>query len=107
MFSQAFLLASLSATALALPNITAKLLPAGCSSYPLYDPSTDNAGPWSLSATNSDNPALEGFGVSNVYSVSYSPSTGPVMRWGYVRPLPSPSPLPPTNLYTRNCCGLI
>ncbi|KAL6702461.1 hypothetical protein ACN47E_001831 [Coniothyrium glycines] len=83
MFAKFFVVASLSVTALALPNITAKALPAGCASYPLYDESTGNAGPWGLSAANSDNPLLENFGVSNVYSVSYSPSTGPVMRWGY------------------------
>lgn len=85
--------AALLATTLALPNITIKALPAGCSSYPGYDASSDTAGPWSASLANSDNAQLEVFGDSTVYSVSYTPATGPVMRWGRVR-TPSPSLLP-------------
>jgi hypothetical protein len=82
-FSLAAVLAALPST-LALPNVTAKALPADCSSYPLYNEETGNAGPWILNLANSDNTAIEGWGDSSVYSYSYSPATGPVMRWGYV-----------------------
>lgn len=68
----------------ALPNITARALPADCSSYPLYDQDSGIAGPWILNLANSDNADIEGWGDSDVYSISYSPATGPVMRFGYV-----------------------
>jgi hypothetical protein len=71
-------------SALALPNVTAKALPADCSSYPLYNEATGNAGPWILNLANSDNADIEGWGDSSVYSVANSPA-GPRMRWGYVR----------------------
>lgn len=71
-------------SALALPNVTAKALPADCSSYPLYNADTGIAGPWILNLASSDNADIAGWGDSNVYSYSYSPATGPVMRWGYV-----------------------
>ena len=82
-FSLATILAALPST-LALPNVTAKALPADCSLYPLYNEETGNAGPWILNLANSDNTAIEGWGDSSVYSYSYSPATGPVMRLGYV-----------------------
>ncbi|XPT01357.1 hypothetical protein M3J09_010493 [Ascochyta lentis] len=81
--SIAAVLAALPST-LALPNVTIKALPADCSSYPLYDEQTGNAGPWILNLANSDNADIEGWGDSDVYSYSYSPATGPVMRWGYI-----------------------
>lgn len=81
--SVAAILAALPCT-LALPNVTAKALPADCSSYPLYNEETGNAGPWILNLANSDNADIEGWGDSDVYSYNYSPATGPVMRWGYV-----------------------
>jgi hypothetical protein len=81
--SVAAILAALPAT-LALPNVTAKALPANCSSYPDYNEQTGNAGPWILNLANSDNPDIEGWGDSDVYSVANSPA-GPKMRRGYVR----------------------
>lgn len=81
--SVAAILAALPTT-LALPNVTAKALPADCSSYPLYDEQANTAGPWILNLANSDNAAIEGWGDSNTYSISYNPATGPVMRWGHV-----------------------
>ena len=71
--SIAALLAALPTT-LALSNVTTKALPADCSSYPLYNEKTSNAD-------------IEGWGDSSVYSYSYSPATGAVMRWGYVSSL--------------------
>lgn len=80
--SVAAILAALPAT-FALPNVTAKALPADCSSYPDYDAETGKAGPWILNLANSDNPDIEGWGDSDVYSVANSPA-GPRMRFGYV-----------------------
>ncbi|KAJ4376875.1 hypothetical protein N0V86_006311 [Didymella sp. IMI 355093] len=80
--SIAAVLAALPAT-LALPNVTAKALPADCSSYPDYNEQTGIAGPWILNLANSDNADIEGWGDSDVYSVANSP-TGPEMRWGYI-----------------------
>lgn len=71
-------------SALALPDVTAEALPAGCASFPQYDEQTGTAGPWILNLANSDNAAIEGWGDSVVYSTSYHPATGPVMRWGHV-----------------------
>ncbi|CAO2653530.1 Nn.00g029410.m01.CDS01 [Neocucurbitaria sp. VM-36] len=84
MFSKTLTLISLLSAALALPDVTIKSLPAGCSSYPKYSSDTATAGPWSASLANSDNALIEGFGDSTVYSVSYTPETGPVMRWGRI-----------------------
>lgn len=72
-------------TAFALPEVTIKALPAACSSYPQYDESSNTAGPWIVQLANSDNADIEGWGDSVTYSYSYSPATGPVMRWGHVR----------------------
>ncbi|KAF2028353.1 hypothetical protein EK21DRAFT_101945 [Setomelanomma holmii] len=95
MLAKTFTLVSLIATSLAtplthlhtrslLPNVTIKALPAGCASYPGYNADTGIAGPWSLTVSDSENPDLLNYGPSTVYSLSYSPSTGPVMRWGYL-----------------------
>lgn len=84
MLAKVLALASVLATASALPNVTISQLPLGCASYPLYDANTGNAGPWSAELYTPDNADLVGTGISNIYSVAYSPSTGPVMRWGYV-----------------------
>ncbi|KAF1361440.1 hypothetical protein EJ07DRAFT_176112 [Lizonia empirigonia] len=75
--SVAAVLAALPYT-LALPNVTAKALPADCSSYPLYNEETSNAGLWIPNLANSDNADIEGWGDSDVYSYSYSPATGPI-----------------------------
>jgi hypothetical protein len=80
--SLATLLAAIPST-LALPEVTIKALPADCSSYPGYDADSQIAGPWILNMVNSDNPDLENFGNSVVYSLSVS-QNGPSMRWGYV-----------------------
>jgi hypothetical protein len=86
--SVATLLAALPST-LALPEVTIKALPADCSSYPGYNAESDTAGPWILQLNNSDNPDLESFGDSVVYSLSVGPS-GPSMRWGYVCTIRTP-----------------
>ncbi|KAF1850455.1 uncharacterized protein K460DRAFT_412158 [Cucurbitaria berberidis CBS 394.84] len=80
-------------TALALPNVTIKALPAGCVSYPGYNANTHSAGPWAFSLVDSDNPALEGFGDNTAFSVSNSPETGPVMERGFL------------TIYHRNTVG--
>lgn len=80
--SLATIFAALPAT-LAVPNVTAKALPADCSSYPEYNAETGNAGPWILNLANSDNADIEGWGDSSVYTVANSPA-GPRMRFGYV-----------------------
>jgi hypothetical protein len=85
MFAKALTLASIFATSLALPNVTIKALPPGCASYPQYNADTGTAGPWTVSLSNSDNPAIEGFGDSIAYSVAVKDDgQGPYMRWGYV-----------------------
>jgi hypothetical protein len=83
---------------LAIPLVTPKELPATCSSYPKYNADTDIAGPWQLEVVHSDNPAIEGFGDSRVYSISYDPNTDrkPTLRWGYVsefNKLPTDEPI--------------
>ncbi|KAH8725612.1 hypothetical protein GQ44DRAFT_826421 [Phaeosphaeriaceae sp. PMI808] len=67
-----------------LPDVNIKALPAGCASYPGYSADTQTAGPWSLTVSDAENPDLVNVGPSTAYSLSYSPQTGPVMRWGYV-----------------------
>ncbi|KAI2618230.1 hypothetical protein GGR54DRAFT_640799 [Hypoxylon sp. NC1633] len=88
MFAQ-LALASLLATvplARATPNVTAKVLPADCSSYPAYDAASNTAGPWIVQVVSSDNAAIEGFGDTSVYSISFNPSTDrkPSLRWGFI-----------------------
>lgn len=86
MLSKLTLASLLAGSSFALPDVTVKELPASCSSYPLYDASTGNAGPWILQVTSSDNPAIESFGDTYVYSIKYNPATDrkPTLRWGYV-----------------------
>lgn len=89
MFSKTLAFASALASAFAaLPDVTIKELPASCSSYPGYNADTGIAGPWTLQVVSSENPAIEGFGDTDVYSVSYNPNTDrkPSLRWGYVSP---------------------
>lgn len=83
----ASLLASLPAAICALPDdVVAVPLPDTCASYPQYDTETGVAGPWILHVVNSENPAIEGFGNTDTYSVSFNSSTDrkPTLRWGHV-----------------------
>jgi hypothetical protein len=87
--SAATLLAALpSALALpstvALPKVTIKALPADCSSYPGYNADSNTAGPWIVQLNKSDNPALESFGDSVIYSTSTDPSGVVTMSSGHV-----------------------
>jgi hypothetical protein len=81
------LLASLPVALCALPDdVTVVPLPEACSSYPLYDADTDTAGPWTIKTSNSENPAIEGFSDTDVYSISFDPRVDrkPTLRWGHV-----------------------
>ncbi|KAI1474678.1 hypothetical protein K445DRAFT_323240 [Daldinia sp. EC12] len=71
----------------AAQNVTVKALPSeDCSSYPGYDAATNTAGPWILQLVDSDNTAIEGFGDTSAYSISFNPGVDhkPTLRWGYI-----------------------
>ena len=80
-------------SALAITEVTAKPLPEACSSYPLYNPDTNTAGPWTIKTVDNGNPAIEGFSDTSVYSVSFNPNTDrkPSLRWGAVSSLLLPN----------------
>ncbi|KAJ4289072.1 hypothetical protein N0V90_011414 [Kalmusia sp. IMI 367209] len=84
MFSKALALSTLFASALAVPDVTVKELPTGCSSYPGYNADTDLAGPWTVQVSNSDNPAIEGFSDTSAYSLAIGNNGRPTLRWGYL-----------------------
>ncbi|KAI0853074.1 hypothetical protein F5Y00DRAFT_257727 [Daldinia vernicosa] len=89
MFAQLALASLLAAAPLAqaAQNVTVKaLLTEDCSSYPGYDAATNTAGPWLVQLVDSDNTAIEGFGDTSAYSISYTPGvdTKPSLRWGYI-----------------------
>jgi hypothetical protein len=60
-------------------NITAVLLPGGCSAYPSYDATTGIAGPWVVQAVQTNNSAIENFG--NVAEFSRGATQ---IRWGSI-----------------------
>lgn len=99
MLAKTLTLASLLTTALAVPAVTIKELPAACTSYPKYNAGTGEAGPWSISAVNSDNTAIEKSGAAAVY-IAANTETGPVMKSGYVRNSPIPTYFKHTYLPT-------
>jgi hypothetical protein len=68
----------------ALPDVTIKALPAGCASYPQYNPDAKLAGPWSMTVAAAENPDLVGFGPSTSYSLAIGAQGRPYMRWGHV-----------------------
>ncbi|KAF2109949.1 hypothetical protein BDV96DRAFT_604427 [Lophiotrema nucula] len=82
-FQTATLFAVLPTTFAALPDVTAKPLPDGCSSYPAYNTDTGVAGPWNIQAFNTENIAIEGFTDTNIYSISIV-NRKPTMRWGFI-----------------------
>ncbi|KAI1466267.1 uncharacterized protein F4812DRAFT_436584 [Daldinia caldariorum] len=89
MFAQLAVASILAAAPLAraAQNVTVKALPSDdCSSYPGYNAATNTAGPWILQVVDSDNVAIEGFGDTSVYSISYNPrvDSKPTLRWGYI-----------------------
>ncbi|KAI1653829.1 hypothetical protein F4813DRAFT_372928 [Daldinia decipiens] len=89
MFAQLALASLLAAAPLAqaAQNVTVKALPTeDCSSYPGYDAASNTAGPWILQLVDSDNTAIEGFGDTSAYSISFNPDVDhkPTMRWGYI-----------------------
>ncbi|KAI8965207.1 hypothetical protein F5Y11DRAFT_313301 [Daldinia sp. FL1419] len=89
MFTELALASLLAAVPLAqaAQNVTVKPLPSDdCSSYPLYDAATNTAGPWILQLVDSDNAAIEGFGDTSAYSISFDPRVDhkPSLRWGYI-----------------------
>jgi len=94
MFFKILAVSAFVASAVAIPDVTAKQLPAGCSSYPGYQADSNTAGPWTVQVSNSDNPAIEGFSDTSVYSIAVNGGR-PSLRWGYVSP-PSSSPLNPS-----------
>jgi hypothetical protein len=67
-----------------LPKVTIKALPADCSSYPGYNADSKTAGPWIVQLNKSENPALESFGDSVIYSTSTGPSGISAMSSGHV-----------------------
>ncbi|KAL5115123.1 hypothetical protein ACEQ8H_006959 [Pleosporales sp. CAS-2024a] len=95
MFAKSLALASVISTSIAgsmplirspstLPDVTIKPLPAGCASYPGYDADSNTAGPWSLTVSDAENPALVNMGPTTSYSLAVNSQGQPVMRWGYV-----------------------
>lgn len=61
-FSLAFSLVAIHTLVNAIPAVIPIPLAESCSSYPLYDPSTGIAGPWTVKLNNCENSAIEGFG---------------------------------------------
>lgn len=92
MFAELALASLLAAAPLAqaAQNVTVKALPSeDCSSYPGYDAAANTAGPWLVQVVDSDNTAIEGFGDTSAYSISFNPDVDhkPTLRWGYVSSL--------------------
>ncbi|KAF2199438.1 hypothetical protein GQ43DRAFT_442491 [Delitschia confertaspora ATCC 74209] len=67
---------------LAVTEVIAKPLPVGCASYPRYNEETGTAGPWTIKVSDSENPAIEGFGDTSAYSVLFNGR--PSLRWGSI-----------------------
>lgn len=86
-FTLTALFASVPVVFCALPDdVTAVPLPEACSSYPGYNADTDTAGPWNVKLANSENPAIDGFSNTDVYSIAFNPGVDrkPTIRWGQV-----------------------
>lgn len=102
MVHKLFALSALAATtAYALPEVTVKQLPAGCSSYPSYNAATGETDGFLVQVVDSDNPAIEGFYDTSDYSVGIGAQGRPYMRWGYVsqlEPKTFPSLLSPLSI---------
>ncbi|KAF2193123.1 hypothetical protein K469DRAFT_735140 [Zopfia rhizophila CBS 207.26] len=90
-------------SALALPEVTVKPLPDGCSSYPLYHEDSGIAGPWLIQAVSTENTAIEGYTDTDVYSISFNPRTDrkPSLRWGAIT-FPTRNDIPKRPLQCQN-----
>jgi hypothetical protein len=84
MIAQLLSVTALVAAAMAFPDVTVKQLPAGCASYPGYNPDTGETEPFLVQVVDSENPAIEGFSDTSDWSVGIGAQGRPFMRWGYV-----------------------
>lgn len=57
------------------PNVTAVALPTtNCSAYPLYNETSDTAGPWIIVADSTGNSSVDGNGDTTAYQTQYQPA---------------------------------